>query len=46
MVRPHKADRFKGDWIFKSFIKEKATKVIGHNHDDGVAKFLRERFGL
>ena len=30
----------------KDFIKDKATKVIGHNHDDGVAKFLRERFGL
>ena len=30
----------------KDFIKDKATKVIGHNHDDGVAKFLCERFGL
>ena len=30
----------------KDFIKNKATKVIGHNHDDGVAKFLTERFDL
>jgi len=30
----------------KAFIKDKATKVIGHNHDDGVAKFLIERFDL
>lgn len=30
----------------KDFIKDKATQVIGHNHDDGVAKFLRERFAL
>ena len=30
----------------KDFVKDKATKVIGHNHDDGVAKFLRERFDL
>ncbi|MFD2165635.1 HAD family hydrolase [Thalassotalea euphylliae] len=27
-------------------IKEKATQIIGHHDDDGVAKFLRERFSL
>jgi len=27
-------------------IKEAANEVIGHNHDDGVAHFLRERFSL
>ena len=30
----------------KALIKNKATKVIGHNHDDGVARFLTERFDL
>lgn len=27
-------------------IKNKATEVIGHHHEDGVARFLRERFSL
>ena len=27
-------------------IKHKATGVIGHHHEDGVAHFLRERFSL
>ena len=27
-------------------IKESATSVIGHNHKDGIAHFLRERFSL
>lgn len=27
-------------------IKSKATGVIGHHHEDGVAHFLRERFSL
>ncbi|MBF7073148.1 HAD family phosphatase [Glaciecola sp. MH2013] len=27
-------------------IKDKATGVIGHHHQDGVAHFLRERFSL
>lgn len=30
----------------KDEIKEKANSVIGHNHDDGIAHFLRERFDL
>ena len=30
----------------KDYIKDKATAVIGHHDDDGVAKFLIERFGL
>jgi len=30
----------------KPEIKAVATAVIGHHHDDGVAEFLRERFGL
>jgi 5-amino-6-(5-phospho-D-ribitylamino)uracil phosphatase len=30
----------------KDFIKDKATSVIGHHDDDGVAKFLIERFDL
>ena len=27
-------------------IKEAASAVIGHNHKDGIAHFLRERFSL
>ncbi|MGH1438984.1 MAG: HAD family hydrolase, partial [Cellvibrionaceae bacterium] len=27
-------------------VKTVANKVIGHHHEDGVAVFLRERFGL
>jgi hydroxymethylpyrimidine pyrophosphatase-like HAD family hydrolase len=27
-------------------VKESASAVIGHNHEDGVAYFLRERFSL
>lgn len=30
----------------KDTIKESADAVIGHNHDDGIAHFLRERFSL
>lgn len=30
----------------KVAIKESATAVIGHNHEDGIARFLRERFSL
>lgn len=27
-------------------VKEKASAIIGHHHEDGVAHFLRERFSL
>jgi Cof subfamily protein (haloacid dehalogenase superfamily) len=30
----------------KAEIKKSATAVIGHNHQDGIAHFLRERFSL
>ena len=30
----------------KPQVKSKANAVIGHNHDDGIAHFLRERFNL
>lgn len=30
----------------KNGIKESASAVIGHNHEDGIAHFLRERFSL
>jgi len=30
----------------KDPVKAAATAVIGHHHEDGVARFLRERFGL
>ena len=30
----------------KQPIKDIATKVIGHNQEDGIAHFLRERFSL
>ena len=30
----------------KDEIKKSATAVIGHNHKDGIAHFLRERFSL
>lgn len=30
----------------KPAIKELASKVIGHHHEDGIAHFLRERFSL
>lgn len=30
----------------KADIKKSATGVIGHNHEDGIAHFLRERFSL
>lgn len=30
----------------KAGIKESASAVIGHNHEDGIAHFLRERFSL
>lgn len=30
----------------KGDIKKAASAVIGHNHDDGIAHFLRERFSL
>ncbi|MEM9173363.1 MAG: HAD-IIB family hydrolase [Pseudomonadota bacterium] len=30
----------------KEYVKDKATAVIGHNDEDGIARFLRERFSL
>ncbi|MFK7865628.1 MAG: HAD family hydrolase [Pseudohongiellaceae bacterium] len=30
----------------KQGIKDAASAVIGHNHEDGIARFLRERFSL
>jgi Cof subfamily protein (haloacid dehalogenase superfamily) len=30
----------------KDEVKQSATAVIGHNHKDGIAHFLRERFSL
>ena len=30
----------------KAEIKKFASAVIGHNHEDGIARFLRERFSL
>jgi hydroxymethylpyrimidine pyrophosphatase-like HAD family hydrolase len=30
----------------KPAIKAAASKVIGDNHEDGIAHFLRERFSL
>jgi hydroxymethylpyrimidine pyrophosphatase-like HAD family hydrolase len=30
----------------KADIKKAASAVIGHNHKDGIAHFLRERFSL
>ena len=30
----------------KDSIKNAASAVIGHNHKDGAAHFLRERFSL
>jgi hydroxymethylpyrimidine pyrophosphatase-like HAD family hydrolase len=30
----------------KDEIKKSASAVIGHNHADGIAHFLRERFSL
>jgi len=30
----------------KPYIKEAATSVIGHHDEDGIARFLRERFSL
>lgn len=30
----------------KTMIKDAATSVIGHHDEDGIAKFLRERFSL
>ena len=30
----------------KQPIKELATSIIGHHNEDGVARFLRERFSL
>ncbi len=30
----------------KAVIKNSASAVIGHNHEDGIAHFLRERFSL
>lgn len=30
----------------KAVIKDAASAVIGHNHEDGIAHFLRERFSL
>jgi hypothetical protein len=30
----------------KPYIKDAATSVIGHHDEDGIARFLRERFSL
>ncbi|OFE12237.1 haloacid dehalogenase [Pseudohongiella acticola] len=30
----------------KDFVKAEATAVIGHNNEDGIAHYLRERFNL
>ncbi len=30
----------------KPYVKDVATAVIGHHDEDGIARFLRERFGL
>lgn len=30
----------------KDYVKEVATAVIGHHNEDGIARFLRQRFGL
>ena len=30
----------------RDIVKQSATSVIGHNHKDGIAYFLRERFSL
>lgn len=30
----------------KSHVKDRATEIIGHHDDDGIARFLRERFDL
>ena len=30
----------------RDIVKQSATTVIGHNHKDGIAYFLRERFSL
>jgi Cof subfamily protein (haloacid dehalogenase superfamily) len=30
----------------KGHVKERATEVIGHHDEDGIARFLRERFSL
>jgi hydroxymethylpyrimidine pyrophosphatase-like HAD family hydrolase len=30
----------------KDEIKKSANAIIGHNHEDGIAHFLRERFSL
>ncbi|MEL6868855.1 MAG: HAD-IIB family hydrolase [Pseudomonadota bacterium] len=30
----------------KSYVKNQATAVIGHHDEDGIARFLRERFAL
>jgi len=27
-------------------VKSKATEIIGHHNEDGVARFLRKRFSL
>ena len=30
----------------KSHVKDRATEIIGHHDEDGIARFLRERFDL
>jgi hydroxymethylpyrimidine pyrophosphatase-like HAD family hydrolase len=30
----------------KQMIKDAATSIIGHHNEDGIARFLRERFSL
>jgi hypothetical protein len=30
----------------KPYVKAAASAVIGHHNEDGIARFLRERFGL
>ena len=42
----HLADESYAPENAKTTIKELASDVIGHNHADGVAHFLRERFSL
>ena len=42
----HLADESYAPENAKTAIKELASDVIGHNHADGVAHFLRERFSL
>ncbi|BFT30195.1 HAD family hydrolase [Alteromonas sp. D210916BOD_24] len=42
----HLADEAYAPANAKAMIKEAATSVIGHHDEDGIARFLRERFSL